>query len=276
MWSRGVGVAPHRREWVGAARLARQVAEHDAKRISVVERRGIVPAFTEGVRHVADRGPPDLELNVVPGRSMAVLGVDVDCLRVALVPGVVVSAVTEVDPTDEGDVVVGCWSTTDHHKLLVMASTAPDALVEEELATRVVDLSYELDVLLLAEVRLPRVRPPQETTYVDAAPREVGEHVTHSGIRTSQTLIRVSLPIGEVHPVVPAEGAENLVEAGEVLGAVDQHFDAVALRPGSAVSSPSVELGGAVPALFRSQEPVVQAHDRSHYDFVVTRRAVTR
>ena len=52
-------------------------------------------------------GPPDFELNVVPRRSIAVLGVEVDCLRVALVPGVVVSAVTEVDPADEGDVVVG-------------------------------------------------------------------------------------------------------------------------------------------------------------------------
>jgi hypothetical protein len=58
------------------------------------------------MRHVADRRPPDLELNVVPRRSIAVLRVEVDYLRVALVPGVVVSAVTEVDPTDEGDVVV--------------------------------------------------------------------------------------------------------------------------------------------------------------------------
>src|SRR5512132_1979881 len=131
-----------------------------------------------------------------------------------------------------------------------MASTTPNALIEEHLAARVVDLSYELDVLLLAEVSLARVRSPQETAYVDAAPREVGEHVTHGGIRASQTLIGVSLPIGEVHPVIPPEGAENLVEAGEVLGAVDQHLDAVALGPGVAVAAPSVELGGAVPALF--------------------------
>jgi hypothetical protein len=82
------------------------VAEHDAKRVSVVERRGIVPTFTERVRNVADRRSPDFELNVVPRRSIAVPGVEVDCLRVTLVPGVVVSAVAEVDPTDEGNVVV--------------------------------------------------------------------------------------------------------------------------------------------------------------------------
>jgi hypothetical protein len=54
VWSGGSGVAPHRREWIRAARLAREVAEDDAHGVSVVEWRGILPPLSEGVRNVAN------------------------------------------------------------------------------------------------------------------------------------------------------------------------------------------------------------------------------
>ena len=51
----------------------------------MVEWRRIVPAFAERVRDVADRGPLYQQLDVVPGRSIAVPLVELDCLRIALV-----------------------------------------------------------------------------------------------------------------------------------------------------------------------------------------------
>ena len=172
-----------------------EVPEHDAQRVSMVERGGVVPTLAESVRDVADGRSPELNLNVVPGRSVTVPGVEIDRLRVAFVTGVVPAAVAQVDPADEGDVVVGPRRATDDDELLMMASTTPDALVEKNLAARFVDLADELGVLLLAEMRLSWVRAPQETAHVDAATREVGEHVPHRGARAGETLIRVALPV---------------------------------------------------------------------------------
>jgi hypothetical protein len=201
-----------------------------------------------------------LKLDVVPRWSIAVLGIEIDCLRIALVAGVIPPAVAEVDAPDEGDVVVGSRSTTGDDELLVMAAAPPDALVEQDLAARLVDLPDEIDVLLLAEMRLTRVRTPQQTSHVNAAACEVGEHVAHLRARAGETLIRVAFPIREVQPVVPLESAEHLVQAGEVLRAVDQHLDAVALRPRFAVAAPPVDLRGGITALLAGQEPVVRLH----------------
>src|SRR5918994_962205 len=160
----------------------------------MVERGGVIPTFAEGVRDVADRRSPELKLNIVPGRSVPVPGVEIDRLRVAFVTGVIPAAVAQVDPADEGDVLVRSRRATDDDELLMMASTTPDALVEKYLAARFVDLADELGVLLLAEVGLSWVRTPQKTAHVDAATREVGEHVPHRGARAGETLIRVALP----------------------------------------------------------------------------------
>ena len=88
--------------------------------------------------------------------------------------------------------------------------------------------------------------------------RQVGEHVADLGTGADEALVGVALPVGEVDPVVRSEGAEHLVEAGEVLGPVDQHLDAVALGPRRAVAATAVDLGGGVAAFVRREEPVVE------------------
>jgi hypothetical protein len=123
----------------------------------VVERRWVVPAFAKRVRDVTDDWTPQLELKIVPGRSVAVPIVELDGLRVTLVAGIVVSTVAEVDTADEGHVVVGTRRAPYQNQLLVMAAASAHAFVEQDLTARVVDHANELRVLLLTEMSLSRM-----------------------------------------------------------------------------------------------------------------------
>ena len=69
--------------------------------------RRVLPPLAEGVGEVADCGTVQLELHVVPRRTVAVAVVDLDDLGVTEVTGVVMATVAEVDAADERDVVVG-------------------------------------------------------------------------------------------------------------------------------------------------------------------------
>ena len=245
------------RERVGSARLARQVSQDDPERVAVVEGGWVGPSFPEGVRQVADRRPADLELQVVPGRAVPVRRVQVDSLRVAVVPAVVTPAVTQVDAADEGDVVLGPGAP-EEDELLMVAATAPHSFVEHELAAGFVDLVDELGVLLLAEVRDTRVRPPEETADVHATPREIREDVGELGARSVETFVGIAFPVGQVHPVVPFEPAQLVVEPAEVLGPVDEHPHVVAFGPRRAVAPAAVDVGRWIPSFGGGQEPAVE------------------
>src|SRR6476661_3330026 len=105
-----------------------------------------------------------------------------------------------------------------------MAAASPHAFVEQHLSTGVVDLADEPGVLLLAEVGLARMRPPQEPSYVHATPCEIGEHIAHGGPWPGKAFVGIAFPIGEVHPIASTQLDERAVEAAVVRGAVDQHF----------------------------------------------------
>ena len=199
---RGFGAAGRQR--IGMPGLAGDRAHGAAPRVVVVERVGVLPALPEGVGDGGDRGAVELGLHVVPGRPVAVDVVEVDRLRVAEVAGVVVAAVAEVDAADERDVVVGAVAPPGDDELLVVAPTASDALVEQDLAPGAVHALRQREVLLLGEVHLRRVRPPQQAAHVDAAPGQVLEHVCELRTGTEEALVGITLPVGEVHPVVGA------------------------------------------------------------------------
>ena len=114
----------------------------------MVQRRGVVPALGEDVEHVADRRPADLQGGVVPRWGGTVLRVEWRRLRVAEVLGVVAPPVTQVDPADEGDVLVGAALSPYDEQLLVVRPAATHPLVEERLTTRLVDDGAEVAVLL--------------------------------------------------------------------------------------------------------------------------------
>ena len=77
-------------------------------------------------------------------------------------------------------------------------------------------------VVLFGEVRLARMRSPEQATYVCAPLHELAQHHAELGPRTVEPLIEVASPIGEVYPITGLDLAELFVEPAEVFGAVDK------------------------------------------------------
>ena len=191
-------------QWVGMAGLAGEHPDHAPHRVAVVERCRILPSLAERVGQRGHGGALDLRLHVVPRRVRTERVVELDRLGIALVAGVVVATVREIDAADEGDVVVAPAAAPDHEQLLVMAPSASHPLVEEDLAPRRVDEAGEREVRLLGEVQLRGVRTPQEPAHVHVACRARLEHGRQLGARSPEPLVRHALPVGEVQPVTRA------------------------------------------------------------------------
>ena len=107
-----------------------------------------------------------------------------------------------------------------HHELLVVAAAPADPFVEQHLAPGLVQDLSELEVLLLAELRLVRMRPPHQTSHVDAVPGQIGQDLAQSGTRAVQQLVRISPPIREEEVIAGPQSGKAGVEAFEVCGAV--------------------------------------------------------
>ncbi len=196
----------------------------------------------------------------MPGRLLAVvLVVEVDGLWVAAMSLVVATAVAEIDAPDERDVARRVLATDDDNLLVVTAAT-PNALVEQHLASGFVDEAREGQVLALAEVHGLRMGAPEQPADVDAPPREFRDHVAHGGAGPGELLVGVALPVGEVQPVAPVGVAQRVVQPREVVGSVDEHSPFVAHCPRAAVAVTLIDLGGVVPALRCTEEPVQQLH----------------
>ena len=100
-------------------------------------------------------------------------------------------------------------------------------------------------------------------------PREVGEHVHELGARAGEPLVGVTLPVGEVHPVVGARATQSTsYRRPKYVGAVDEHLDPVARAPAGALAPRSMRVH-AVAAFVRGQEPVL---DAPHGDDLPERR----
>ena len=139
-----------------------------------------------------------------------------------------------------------------------MAAAATHALVEGDLTARLVDDLRQRRVVLLGEVGLARVRSPQQPAHVHTASSSVCEDATYLGARSGEALVAVALPIREEHTVVACERRQCLVQATEILAAVDEHVDAVAFGPSSAVTVSTVDRARLVPPLAWREEPVIE------------------
>ena len=84
------------------------------------QRCGILPALPEHGLDIADGGPSDRQLDVVPWRAIAVDGGHRLGLLVAQVAFVVTASVAEVDSADEGDVALGAIAVPQDDELLVV------------------------------------------------------------------------------------------------------------------------------------------------------------
>ena len=129
-----------------------------------------------------------------------------------------------------------CAGMAHEHQLLVVRPGPPHPLVQQHLAAGLVHHLGEVDRLLLAEVRLVRVRPPHEAPHVDAPLDEVDEHGRQLAPRVPSRRSSPSPRQSVSSTRSPAlQALPRLEQAAEVLGAVHQRPDLVALGPPDAV-----------------------------------------
>jgi hypothetical protein len=189
---------------------------------AVLERRPVVPTFSEGLCQVSDGWAANLRLHIVPGSAFSISTVQVLGLWVAEMMNVIAAPVAEIDPSDECHVLIGSTRMMRYHQLLVMGSGPSHPLVEQELAPCRVHDAGELRLLFLVESDRAGVRPPEQASNLDASPREVDQQAREGRSVVVEPLVVIAPPVGEVDVVTGAEGTEHLGEPGEVGVAVDQ------------------------------------------------------
>ena len=178
----------------------------------------------------------DRDLDVVPGRAVAVLLGERLRLRVTGVVGVVAAVVREVDAADVGHVAGRVVAVADHHELLVVRPAGAHAHVEQHLGAAVLQLLPEVPVLGGEEAGLVEVGAPHQPAHVDPAlvgpAEDLGDLA--AGV-AGQPLVGVALPVGEQHQVTRLV-ADRAVQVGEVGRAVDEREHQVVVEPGAVPS----------------------------------------
>ena len=81
----------------------------------------------------------------------------------------------------------------------------PHTLVEDDLASGLVDHLGQGRVRLLGEVGLARVRSPQQPTDVYTSSSDVGEDATDLGARSAEEFVAITFPIREQHTIATLE-----------------------------------------------------------------------
>ena len=131
----------------------------------------------------------------------------------------------------------------------MVAPAPPDAVVQQDVTAGFVDRTCELHVVALTGVRADRMGAPQEREHVDAPARETGEHLGYLAAGAPERFIAVALEVGEQDAIAGPAGRQVVEQAREVLRAVDEDPDVVALRS----TLPSVVAGLACSAPVRNQ-----------------------
>ena len=117
----------------------------------MVQRSRILPPLTKAELQIGDGRPADFKLNVVPWWSRAVLAIDPNRLHISPMLRLIASAVAEVDPADEADIVVRPPSEDHDHQLLMMTAAAPNPFVKQDLAAGGIDFLRQLQIGLFSE-----------------------------------------------------------------------------------------------------------------------------
>jgi len=160
----------------------------------VFQRRAVVPAFAERLGHVGNRRTSEFHLDVMPRRLLSVLVSDRSRLWVTAVFGAIASPVTQIDPTDERDVVFRGTGMEQQHHLLVMRTTVTNAFVQQELPACLVDIVGEGTDLPFAEAEQRRMRTPQQAAHLDP-PAAGADQEFAKGEAVGQVLTLIAPPV---------------------------------------------------------------------------------
>ena len=135
----------------------------------------IVPPLAERLDKIDHGRTVNLGLDIVPGRFRAVSRVEPFCLLVASVSLVVTASVTQIDATDEGQIVFVTAGVEQQNELLVVRPTPSDASIQKHDPTSIVHDAGKIARLRLVETEHLRMGAPQQPTDLDAACRETGQ-----------------------------------------------------------------------------------------------------
>ncbi len=133
---------------------------------------------------------------------------------------------------------------TKHHQLLVMRAAETDPLIEQHLATCLLDRVAEVLVLFLAVGERVQVRTPHQPFDDDAPLGGAAEHFGDRGAALAHLLVRIAAPVREKHVVAGAQRLDLGRKIVEVCRPVDQRFGAAPLTPGGQVRERVTALGG--------------------------------
>jgi hypothetical protein len=129
----GRALTAQRRERVGNRWLLRRSRFDPAEpEAATFERGPIVPSLAERFDKIDDGRTVNLGLDVVPRRSWAERGVERLGLWIAFMTFVVATPVTQVDPADEGEILILVTGVQEHHQFLMVRPAAPDTRVQEQ------------------------------------------------------------------------------------------------------------------------------------------------
>ena len=113
------------------------------------------------------------------------------------------------------------------------------------------------------------MRPPHQALDQHPAARGGGEQLPDGGAAGAEQLPGVAAPVGEEEVVARAQRLDLVHQPREVLGAVHERPDEVAVGPGGLV-------GRRVAALLGAEEPVLRGHRRTLGCWMVSTPVVAR
>ena len=218
------------------AGVIRPVDQHP-HRAGEIENGAPVPTLAEGAFEIGYHRSLHSGLDVVPRRTVTVGVREVHGLRVTAVSSVIVPAATEVDAAEERDVLLVTVGKAQDDELLMVGACAPRTGVKQHLTAGLREHARQLGILTFALVEPARLGAPDQPEDEHAALGQFGQDLTDRRSRPGKQLLCVAAKVREVQLVMGAHAAEDVVQSGEVLSAVDQGLDQISGGPVADVRS---------------------------------------
>ena len=174
------------------------------------ERGSVLPALAKRLDEVRDRRPTNGGLDVVPRWAGAIRGLESLGLRVPLVATVVPSSVTQVDASDERNVVLGTGGMQQDDEFLMVRSEPSNSRIQQHLSTGLVHDAGEGALVLLVEAEQLGVGAPEQSPDLDASSREDRQQLAQPGAIGSEELVVIPSPIHDQNPIAgPNSGTSS-------------------------------------------------------------------
>lgn len=162
---------------------------------------------------------------------MTVAPVQLDSLSVPGVVGVISATMTEIDPPDEGDVIVNMGRMTNEDHLLMVRTSPTHSLVQKHFTAARGHVSGEASILFRIEPESITMGAPKQTSDIDASSTRVGQQCGNRCSVFGYTFIRVAAPIGEADFVARPEARNDFRQSVEIRNPINEVLDVISFGP---------------------------------------------